>query len=959
MTDYYMNNPLIHRDRRLGQSPSAWVRSFSCEDLKPLIVCRGPIRKEAMDVYGEMGITHFGILLSEKDSIVYPNALAPELRQLTDSRRVHRVPDYSGASKEERVERINQIIQIAKDNGYDAIFAGYGFMAEDEEFVAAIEKAGLKFIGPCAATQASAGKKDEAKRTALNVDVSVTPGIDNVTARTLLGKHPTREKLLALVKAEGLSCDAKVLKDAKVSLEYLADHILFASYAKGIDLFSIEELCRQVQVEVTGLFKKYPQSRFRLKAIGGGGGKGQRILGASLLTAKNADAKMIEKAAAEAPGMVREVLNEVKANGVGDNKNVLIELNIEQTRHNEIQLLGNGKWCIALGGRDCSLQMHEQKLLEVSVTQEGLAAAIASARAAGRKAEAKALESDLKVLKRMEEQSERFGTAVGLDSASTFECIVDRDRHYFMEVNTRIQVEHRVTELCYSLKFTNPKDKKDSFVVESLVEAMALLARHKERLPKPERIPRFNASVEARLNATDASLSPHAGGMIRYWSKPIEGEIRDDQGICMVNPDSGMFMRYKVAGAYDSNIALLLTKGEDRLATYQQMSRVLGHTSLRGTDLATNLEFHYGLVNWFLGQNVMAKPTTRFVVPYLAMIGLLKEEAAKIDPVYAFLQMKKHYAKRMAEQFPGDAQVAKTMSAILDRKGTLVTRPMERLLDDPHLLSGWLSINRKNFRIDSGKVVWLRNPLMILDETYEYLNMSYRPGVPAAEVIWSHDNELLQKALRFYNTLSTKFKLKPDDYFKLNEILQKEKPQGGYSAEMWEQICSAHFGFEAGVELLSMLFRIADNVKYWDFRVEEDLEVTIPGHLSDPDLQVRLKKILVPPPSTKADEVVALCGGMYYAQEAPGMPPFVHEGMHFVKGQPLYIIEVMKMFNKINAPFSGTIDKILIQGGDGTIVQKGQPLFKVTPDEIFVEVNPEEIEREKRERTTEYLKAVL
>jgi acetyl/propionyl-CoA carboxylase alpha subunit len=869
------------------------------------------------------------------------------------------VPDYSGASKEERVERINQIIQIAKDNDYDAIFAGYGFMAEDEEFVAAIEKAGLKFIGPCAATQASAGKKDEAKRTALIVNVSVTPGIDNVTARTLLKKHSTRDKLLALVKAEGLSCDNKVLKDTKVSLEALADHILFASYAKGIDLFSIEDLCKQVQAEVTELFKKYPRSRFRLKAIGGGGGKGQRILGASLLTAKNPDAKLIEKAAAEAPGMVREVLNEVKANGVGDNKNVLIELNIEQTRHNEIQLLGNGEWCIALGGRDCSLQMHEQKLLEVSVTQEGLITAIASAKAAGRKAEAKALESDLQVLKRMEEQSERFGKAVGLDSASTFECIVDRDRHYFMEVNTRIQVEHRVTELCYSLKFTNPKDKKDFFIVESLVEAMALLARHKKRLPKPERIPRFAASVEARLNATDASLSPHAGGMIRYWSKPIAGEIRDDQGICLVNPDSGMFMRYKVAGAYDSNIALLLTKGEDRLACYQHMSRVLGHTSLRGTDLATNLEFHYGLVNWFLGQNVMAKPTTRFVVPYLTMIGLLKEEAAKIDPVYAFLQMKKHYAKRMAEQFPGDAQVAKTMSATLDRKGTLVTRPMERLLDDPHLLSGWLSINRKNFRIDGGKVVWLRNPLMILDETYDYLNMCYRPNVPAAEVIWSHDSELLQRALRFYATLSDKFKLNKDDYFKLNEILQKEKPQGGYTAEMWEQICSAHFGFEAGVELLSMLFRIADNIKYWDFRVEDDLEVTIPGHLSDPDLQARLKKILVPPPSTKADEVVSLCGGMYYAQEAPGMPPFVYEGMHFVKGQPLYIIEVMKMFNKIAAPFSGTIDKILIQGGDGTIVQKGQPLFKVTPDEKFVEVNPEEIERERRERTAEYLKAVL
>jgi acetyl/propionyl-CoA carboxylase alpha subunit len=130
----------------------------------------------------------------------------------------------------------------------------------------------------------------------------------------------------------------------------------------------------------------------------------------------------------------------------------------------------------------------------------------------------------------MEEESARFGVAVGLDSASTFECIVDRDRHYFMEVNTRIQVEHRVSE-----------------------------------------INRFGAAAEARLNATDASLSPSAGGMIRYWTKPLEGEIRDDQGICMPNPDSGQFMRYKVAGAYDSNIALLLTTGVDRIDSYNSL----------------------------------------------------------------------------------------------------------------------------------------------------------------------------------------------------------------------------------------------------------------------------------------------------------------------------------------------------------------------------------------------------
>jgi len=557
MNDFYTNNPLIHRDRRLSKSDSEWVRSFSCEDLKPLIVCRGPIRLEAMTVYEEMGISHYGILLSEKDSIVYPNALSPELRMLTDNSRVHRVPDYTGASKEERVERIGQIIQIAHDNGYDSIFAGYGFMAEDDEFVQAIEDAGLKFIGPCAATQRGAGKKDEAKRTALSVNVSVTPGIDNVTSRTLVSKHPSREALLAVVKAEGLKCDKQRLDDKNIALVDLADHILMASYDKGIDLFSMDELGVQVEKECFDMFKNYPGARIRLKAIGGGGGKGQRILGASLLTKKNPTDADIKKAASTAPELVREVLLEVKANGVGDNKNVLVELNIEQTRHNEIQLLGNGEWAIALGGRDCSLQMHEQKLLEISVTQEALAEEIKKAKKAGLKAQAAALESDLKVLKRMEEESERFGIAVGLDSASTFECIVDRDRHYFMEVNTRIQVEHRVTELVYNLKFTNPKNKKDSFIVESLVEAMALLARHKQRLPRPERQPRFGAGAEARLNATDSSLSPSAGGYVRYWSAPIDGEIRDDQGICIKNPDTNQFMRYHLAGAYDSNIALL------------------------------------------------------------------------------------------------------------------------------------------------------------------------------------------------------------------------------------------------------------------------------------------------------------------------------------------------------------------------------------------------------------------
>ena len=60
----------------------------------------------------------------------------------------------------------------------------------------------------------------------------------------------------------------------------------------------------------------------------------------------------------------------------------------------------------------------------------------------------------------MEQEAERFGVAVGLNSASTFECITEGERHYFMEVNTRIQVEHRVSELCYTLRFENPDKSK-------------------------------------------------------------------------------------------------------------------------------------------------------------------------------------------------------------------------------------------------------------------------------------------------------------------------------------------------------------------------------------------------------------------------------------------------------------------------------------------------------------------
>ncbi len=942
--DYYLNNPMIHKDRKLDEASSEWVRSFSCTDMKPLIICRGPIRKEAMDIFDEMGIHGYGILLSEKDSITYTNALAPELRQLTDPSRVHRVPDYSGADKEERGQRIKQIIQIAKDNGYDSIFTGYGFMAEDEGMVSSMERAGLNFIGPCSKTVHDAGLKDEAKRTALSVGVSVTPGIDNASTLTVLGKYPDQQALAKVVVDEGLALAAGVLEDSELSLERKAEAVLTASIDKGIDLFTIDELGAVVERKVIDMYEGYPENRIRLKAISGGGGKGQRILQAPGSYEGSLEER-IKQAAARVPELVLEILNEVKCNGIGDNKNVLAELNIETTRHQEIQVLGNGDWCITMGGRDCSLQMHEQKLLEVSVTSEELIETIQQAEKAGKSAELETLRKDLEILEKMENEAARFGKAVGLDSVSTFECIVDGSSHFFMEMNTRIQVEHRVTELCYKLRFANPDIPAESFEVESLVEAMVLLARHGKRLPRPERLPREAASVEARLNATNQALQPHAGGVIERWSNALQGEIRDDQGISMHNPDTDVFMKYHLAGAYDSNIALLLTTGHTRLDSYQRLSEIIRCTNLRGKDLATNLQFHYGLVNWFIGNNINARPSTRFIVPYLTAVGQLKHAANQIDLNFSFRSLRGNYLSDCSAE-----NKAGVVNA-LDRKLSLVTRPLQALFDEPHQLAGWLSLNQHNFSIVSGVVSWAKNPIEVLADVYHYLHVDYVKGKPAANMIWDHDNKLLQTGLSFYASL--KERLGVFSFADIERALAGETP-AWIDAEQWSAAQSAHAGFQLGLELLSVLPYIASKTGFFDLKVNDDLSIDIPDALTDKELQDAMAKILVPPPVANSDEILAASGGMFYPREAPGMAPFISEGSHFNEGEPLYIVEVMKMFNKVYAPFTGTIDKVLIDT-DGAIIKKGQPLFKISPDEVVVVESPQEIQARIRKSTAEFL----
>jgi acetyl/propionyl-CoA carboxylase alpha subunit len=882
-------------------SDSAWVRSFSLAPIKCLIVCRGPVRKEAIDVLDQVGVKEYGMLLSEKDSIVYPRSLAPELRGFRFPENVHRVPDYMGSGQEEKVARIKEIVAIAKENAYTHIFAGYGFMAEDAEFIEAIERAGLTFAGPASRVARGAGAKDEAKKLARRLGNSVTPGVDNVSVIALLARVKDQGGLEKLAKERKLD----FTYDAQQSIEENAEALLQVGYANTVELVTIEELQATAKEQSIAIWRDRPESRIRYKYIGGGGGKGQRVV----------------SSAEEVSAAVMDILAESKVVAPGSNRNFLIELNIETTRHNEIQLIGNGEWCLSLGGRDCSVQMHEQKLLEISLTDELLAAEIEAC--GNDTAKREVLEIDRQTLARMEEEAERFGEAVKLDSVSTWEAIVDGGNHFFMEMNTRIQVEHRVTELAYGLKFTNPENAADFFYCDSLIEAMMLLSLHGSRLPKPTRYLHNVSGAEVRINATNGALQPHAGGVIRTWSPPLEDEIRDDQGIGLRNPDTGAFVYYNLAGAYDSNIALVVTAGQSRRDNLERLAEILRRTELRGEDLQTNTPVHYGLLNWILGRDAMVKPSTRFMAAYLAGVGSVATVIRDFDVELAFRELLARHT---------DVEAGR----VLRRKETLLVRPVQRLLANPHLTAGFIGRYDGQFWLRQGEdVSFTANPVEFLEALYHYLNLDYVDGKPASEMIWDHDESVLSSARAFYRSIEERTGQRSWDEL---EVLfaQSQPEQFKAEPELWQACQAAHRGFQLGMELLLVLPRIGMQAEFTEIGMDEKLNPVMPARFYDSKVTAELVKALAPPPVASSDEIVTPSGGHFYAREAPHLPLLVDEGQRFEAGQPIFIIEVMKMFNKVRAPFSGVVVKNLMKDADGRIVKKGQAIFKVLPDELHV-----------------------
>lgn len=888
---------------RAHESESNWLRSFDVSDVKCLVVCRGPVRKEAFDVFDAIGIREYGMLLSEKDSVVYPRCLAPELRDLRFPGNVHRVPDYMGVGQEEKLERIAEIVEIAESNGYTHIFAGYGFMAEDADFIEAIEASPtVCFIGPSASVLRRAGAKDEAKKLARSLGNAVVPGVDNVSALALVERAPDQQSLEALAKQHGLD----FTWNPEVELEENAEILLQAGYAESIELVTIEELQKTAERESHTIWEQYPGKRIRYKCIGGGGGKGQRVV----------------HEASETAAAVMDILAEQKVLEPGSNRNFLIELNLETTRHNEIQVVGNGDWSITLGGRDCSIQMREQKQLEFSLTDELLEVA---AKETQNEAHAANLTRERETLAAMERDGARFGEGVGLDNVSTFECIVEGFDHFFMEMNTRIQVEHGCSELAYKMRFTNPDDPTEFFEVERLIEVMVLLAKHGPRMPKPKRILRAISGAEVRVNAVNAALQPHAGGVIRGWSKPLPFEHRDDQGIGTRNPDTGSFPYYNLAGAYDSNIALVLCDGDSRRHNLERLSEILRRMELRGDDLETSVPLHYGLVNWTLGIEPMMKPNTRFMGPYLAAVGALETLARDVDIDAAALALLERLPNKSAKQ-------------AFAAQETFLKRPLGRLLGDAHALAGFLGrFDGRLWERRGSDIEFVENPIRFIQELYHYLNMETVPGKPASEMIWQHDDELLQEALGFYDRVAEAIGSR--DWAQITNRLEGPPVAElvGDDADLWAACQAAHRGYQVGAPMLLMVPRLGAQSELLDITVNDALEPVFPETFLDEDRAETLRRALAPPPKASANEIVTPMGGSFFAREAPHLPIMIAEGDHFEEGQPLFIIEVMKMFNKVLAPFAGTVTRNRMMDSDGAVVKAGQIIFEIVPDEVVVE----------------------
>ena len=364
---------------------------------------------------------------------------------------------------------IDKLIDAVKRSGAEAVHPGYGFLAENAAFAAALEKEGITFIGPPASAIEAMGSKTRARELMQEAGVPIVPG--------------TTEPV-------------ETIEDAQKVIE-----------------------------ETIG----YPVA---VKAAGGGGGKGFRV---ALEESKLKDA--FEGAAREGEKFF------------GDST-VYLERYLPDPRHVEVQVLADTHGnVIHLGERDCSLQRRHQKLIE--------------------EAPAPAVDEELRA--RIGKIATEAAAAVSYTGAGTIEGLLQDGEYFFLEMNTRVQVEHCVTEMVTGIDIVKEGIRVAAGEPLSISQDDVELRGH---------------AIECRINAEDASKNfAPAPGTIGHYREPAGPGVRVDSG---VGPGS------EISPMYDPMVAKLIVWDVDREQATRRMVRALSEYEIEG--VKTLLPFHIAIL---------------------------------------------------------------------------------------------------------------------------------------------------------------------------------------------------------------------------------------------------------------------------------------------------------------------------------------------------------------------------
>jgi acetyl/propionyl-CoA carboxylase alpha subunit len=526
---------------------------------------------------------------------------------------VHYVHEYTD---------VEAVLDIARMYGLDAIYPGYGFLAENASFAERVRQAGLRFIGPTPETLRALGEKDAAMALARQLGLPTVPGDDAL--------------------------------------------ILFAHN------HSQEDITQETIQRTLALGQQYPGTAIRLKHPAGGGGKGQRVLSASALQTP------------EAPQLIVDALAKVWAEvgvtaaAADHRKGVLLELNLARPLHWEVQLFGDGETVVHFAARDCSLQNQGfQKFIELALYPDMFTLTMRQLDPCQDMTRLARLQQRRDTLGRLCEAAVRLGTAVHLCGAATVEFLIDQQgAPYFLEVNPRIQVEHAVTESITRI-YGSPV---------SLVELQQRVAAGEALDFRQTDITFVGDAIEVRLNAWHEDLSPVLGGVIHALhcdvAPALRAQVRLEAGGLLQRREPWLIPSYDanfallvVTGAQrQETLACLLTILETAL-------QIRGNTALH-----TNLQSLLGLLTLMqavpLGTELRTD-TSQLWMAWAAIIVAQKQTVLSLLPTLP-RQLHPHDPARFARLLHATLEAAfahpsRLLAYYLRRLSELAPRPLAAL----------------------------------------------------------------------------------------------------------------------------------------------------------------------------------------------------------------------------------------------------------------------------------------